>query len=365
MLGVVARRPEVGILNDEVLAQLSPLLRLGLGWIGFMVGFRLDRHLLDRLPARVVVIAALFTVLPFASVLGATGLLLALTERLPEDLRDPVFLRDAIILGTAGAMTTHSVLRLLPTATSVGDAVPLVARVLRLEELAGVVGLAFIAAYFRPEAVHASWQLPGTGWLLLTLGLGMAVGLMMYLLLRLARDTRELLVAAVGTILFAAGFAGVVRLSPVVVCFVMGLLAANAPGSYHRALVALLQRLERPLWFLFLLIVGALWKVDDWLGWALMLVFVLSRLTGKVLALRLARFGREPKLSADEQRVLAVGPLGPLALAIVVNAQLLYPGGSISMIVTALLGGAIVLEVVVQGSRRWSGAVESGERRDA
>jgi hypothetical protein len=354
VLGLMARRPEVGILSDEVLAELSPLLRLGLGWIGFMVGFRFDRRLLERLPKNAIVIAALFTALPFATVLGATGLLLAATERLPENLRDPVLLRDAIILGTAGAMTAYSAVRRLSAgATSDGGSMPLVARVLRLEELSGIVGLSLIAAYFRPQASQASWQLPGTGWLMLTLGLGMAVGLLMYVLLRLAAGTHELLVITLGAILFAAGFAGVVRLSPVVVCFVMGLLAANAPGSYHASLAAILDRLERPLWFLFLLIVGALWQVDDWRGWGLMVVFVVSRLCGKLGAFLLARPRREPGLSLEERRVLALGPLGPLALAIVVNAQLLYPGGSISLIVTAIVGGAIVMEVVVQFSRRW------------
>jgi hypothetical protein len=259
-------------------------------------------------------------------------------------------------------MTAHSAVRLLPAAsTSAGEGVPLVARVLRLEELAGVVGLALVAAYFRPEATQASWQLPGTGWLLLTLGLGMAAGLVMYLLLRLASGAHELLVVTLGTILFASGFAGVVRLSPVVVCFVMGLMAANAPGNYHVALAAILERLERPLWFLFLLIVGALWSAGDWLGWALMFVFVVSRLSGKLLGLRLGRLGSDPELSKEERRVLAVGPLGPLALAIVVNAQLLYPGGSISHIVTAIVGGAMVLELLVRGSRRWLGSAAGRE----
>jgi hypothetical protein len=362
LLGIVARTPAVGVLTDDVLAQLNPLLRLGLGWIGFMVGFRFDSRLLERLVPRTVVVAALLTVIPFTVILAATGGMLALVERLPEQLSNPVFMRDAIILGTAGSMTAYSAMRLVSSGDGGADRKEAARGVLRLEELAGIVGLAFIAAYFRAQAPDASWRLPGTGWLLLTLGLGMAAGLFMYLLLRIVSGRNELIAVVLGAIIFTAGFAGAVRLSPVVVCFVMGLLLTNAPGLPREDLTAILVRLERPLYFLFLLIVGALWKVGEPRGWGLMLVFVVSRLAGKALAVRLARVRRQDGLSRRERRVLAVAPVGPLALAIVINAQLLYPGGSISMIVTAVLGGAIVTEIIVQLSRRWWAAADEQPR---
>jgi hypothetical protein len=362
LLGIVARTPTIGVLTDDVLAQLNPLLRLGLGWIGFMVGFRFDSRLLERLVPRTVVIAALLTVIPFTVILGATGAMLALVERLPEDLGNPVFIRDAIILGTSGSMTAYSAMRLLGSGEGGVDRKQMAGGILRLEELAGIVGLAFIAAYFRPHAPDASWQLPGTGWLLLTLGLGMAAGLFMYLLLRIVSGRSELIAVVVGTIVFAAGFAGVIRLSPVVVCFVMGLMVTNAPGLPREELTAILVRLERPLYFVFLLIVGALWKVGEPRGWGLMLVFVLSRLAGKALSVRFARRRGEDGLSRRERRVLAVAPVGPLALAIVVNAQLLYPGGSVSKIVTAILGGAILTEILVQLSRRWWASADERAR---
>jgi hypothetical protein len=82
-------------------------------------------------------------------------------------------------------------------------------------------------------------------------------------------------------------------------------------------------------------------------------VFTGARFAGKWLGSQLAaRYAGLP-LTEGERRVLAVSPMGPLAIAIVVNAQLLYPGGSISPIVAAVIGGAIVTEVVVQlASRR-------------
>jgi hypothetical protein len=53
--------------------------------------------------------------------------------------------------------------------------------------------------------------------------------------------------------------------------------------------------------------------------------------------------------------------MAPLAIAIVVNAQLLYPGRSISLIASAVIGGAILTEAAVQLVSR--GSLSTLERR--
>jgi hypothetical protein len=83
-------------------------------------------------------------------------------------------------------------------------------------------------------------------------------------------------------------------------------------------------------------------------------LFMASRLVGKwVAAVAAAKHPRLP-ISADDARFLTASPIGALAVAIVVNAQLLYPGGSISWIVSAVVGGGLLTEVFVQlSARRW------------
>ena len=39
---LIARLPAVGILTDDVIAEVTPVLHFGLGWLGFLVGFRFD-----------------------------------------------------------------------------------------------------------------------------------------------------------------------------------------------------------------------------------------------------------------------------------------------------------------------------------
>lgn len=346
LLGMLARSSSVGILSDEVLAELGPLLRLGLGWIGFVAGIRFDTRMLQGLPARTGRIVAFTTLFPFTFLVGASAALLFLFSDRPFELQDPVFLRDALILGTAGAMAAVTSTR----AVRRDESKSILSRVIRLEELAGVIGLLFVAAFFRPQS--ASWQMPGMAWVLLTIGLGAMAGLLVYAILQRRTAGADFLVLTLGSISFAAGAASFLLLSSVVVAFIAGVLLANFPGSYHERLRDMLFRLERPIYLLSLVIVGALWRVTDWRGWVLMPVFMGLRLAGKWLGARLALAHAELDLGAEERRAIAMPPLGPLAIAIVTNALLLYPGGSISLIVSAVIGGGVLTEVFLQLSNR-------------
>ena len=73
---MLARAPFIGVLTDDVLAQLGPVLRLGLGWIGFIVGFRLDARQLSGTDERAVASAALLSSLPFVAVVAAAAVVL-------------------------------------------------------------------------------------------------------------------------------------------------------------------------------------------------------------------------------------------------------------------------------------------------
>lgn len=346
VLGVVARRPSVGIVTEPVLAHMDAILGVALGWIGLVAGFRFDARVVGGLPRGAARAVALATSIPFAFVVGLTGVaLLSLSGGISGPaIRDPAFLRDALVLGTAGAMTAKTSARLLGASESAST----LRRIVGIEELAGVVGLAVVAAYFRPHAA-VTWQLPGTAWLLLTVGLGATVGMVTCATLQFAEHRRpEFVVLALGSVSFAAGVAGYLHLSPLVVTFIAGAFLANFPASYKARLGSALRRLERPVYLLSLFAIGVLWDVSDWRGWVLMPVFMASRLIGKRVAA--VAVARDPALAfGDEEReALAVSPMGPLAIAIVVNAQLLYPGGSVSLIASAVIAGAIMTEVVVQ-----------------
>lgn len=366
LLGAIASTPGIDIITPDVLGQISPVLRLGLGLIGFAIGFRFDVRFMSKLPEGALSIVLFGTLLPFTAIVTVSGLvLLGTTGYSDATLRDPVFLRDAIILGCAGAMTAGTATLFLPRNAELQAAVVRVVKIVRLEELFGLAGLAIVGAFFRPQGSAVTWQLPGTAWLLLTFGLGTVVGVIVYGILLRRYSGPEFVVLTLGSVTFAAGLSGYLLLSSVVVCFFVGVLLVNFPGQYKEPLKFVLRKIERPVYLLFLVVVGALFHASSWVGLLLLVVFVPMRLLGKWFGNQLALRSGRLDMGPEERKALVIAPIGPLAIAIVVNAQLLYPGGSIANIMTAVVGGALLteglLQVLFRVTPRAATAAEGGD----
>lgn len=349
-LGAIADLPGVGILSPTVLWEIRPLLALGLGWIGFTIGFRFDSKLGESIAPGASTASLITASVPFATIVAVCALLLVYVEHSPANA---MFLRDAMMLATAGAMTAYSVPKMLEARGAAAAAVDRVTSIVTLEQLAGLVGLLVVAAYFRPHDTSIAWHLPGTAWLFITVGMGSILGAVIWGMLAKVKAGPEFTVLILGSVCFTAGMASFLRISPLVVCFIVGLILVNLPGTSKDQIREVLEHMERPIYLLFLLVAGSLWDVTDWQGWALMVLFVIARLFGKWLAVIICRKRVPGGLSRDEQRSLVFSPIGALSIAIVVNAQDLYFGAAVSWIVTAVIGGAIVTEVIVQiASRR-------------
>jgi L-lactate permease len=133
-------------------------------------------------------------------------------------------------------------------------------------------------------------------------------------------------------------------LSPLVVCFIAGAMLVNLPGDHRRRLWTILTRFERPLYYLFLTLAGALWEVTDWRGWVLVPAFVISRAIGYWLA---DRFAPESVSGVINVRpAWFAAPVSIVSIAIVISAQAIYRGPAVPWIVTAVLGSAIVVELI-------------------
>ncbi len=344
-LGVIIRQPDIGILTTDVLERMQPILHFGLGWLGFIIGSQLDVRVLDRVPRGTGYLVVVEALGPFLAVAGGTaGLAAALGL---ADWRAPEFWRDAIVIGAAGAMTAPRRFRgFAATRWREGRGVDHLLS--QLDEIVGVVGLLFVAAYFRPS-VAAGWALPGTGWLFITIGLGVAVGILIFAMVRVPQSEGEFLAVVLGSVALGAGLAGYLYLSPIVVCFIAGALVVNFPCDQREAIFKILNHLERPIHLLFLIVAGAAWNVGLAKAWVIVPAFVAARVVGKWVGMATARStvgALLPRGYAD-RRVL-VSPLSPLAIALVVSLQGSAGGSPSAWLVTVVIGGAILTEVAVQ-----------------
>jgi hypothetical protein len=350
-LGFLAAQPPAGILNADILREIAPLLPLGLGWIGFVVGSRFDSRRFESISPDSEASVFLTTAVPILVILGACGLMVYPFGLL--EASTPGLLRDGLLLAIAGAMSARTA-PMFAELLGLGSETPpaRLYRIIELEQLAGVVGLFLICAFYRPPEALVGWQIPAMAWLYMTLGIGVAVGLVIWAILTRMNSPSYFPALLLGAVAFTAGMASFLRLSSLSVCFIAGALIINLGGSWKGSFQLALERLERPVYFLFLVIAGALWEPWDGRGWVLMLLFVSARAVANWVSAWMVRKYWVRDLTEGERRVLAHSPMGALSVAIVVSAYDLYSGPTVPLIITAIIGGSVLSELALQVSIR-------------
>jgi len=368
LLGMVARRPEVGILDDAMLHDLRPLLEFGLGWIGFRVGTDFDVREMDRWPEGTARVMITESACAFLVVGVVSGLVMKLGLH-PHNVA-----RNALILGACAAVSAPTGARalehmgILPAESSKG-----LRRVASLDDIMALFCLALVTCAYRPVQ-GGTWLLPPLGWLFVQIGMGVVLGAVLVAAVRIARNANEDLALTLGGVAFAAGMAGYVGFSPLVVGCVAGVVVTNLPASAlaASALVsrARLRELERTLYMAFFVVVGALWDPRHRAGWILLPVFVIARLLGKLLGLRAAgseeaTHGAEttpgataspPPSSARLLRTwVALMPTSAVSIAVVVSAHTAYRTILPGVLETVVIMGALMSELIFRGGVRLLG----------
>jgi NhaP-type Na+/H+ or K+/H+ antiporter len=234
-----------------------------------------------------------------------------------------------------------------------------------LNDVAGVFVMGIICAFFRPTDELAAWRLPEIAWLLVTLGLGGVLGILTYILMRGATSPAEEMALLLGSVALSAGMAGYLGISPLVACAIAGALLTNLPHKRMRELREIIVQVERPLYLIFLLVAGALWDPSAWQGWALVPVFVLARVGGKLIGAHIAKRTGPPDLPDASTLGLALSPQSPISIATIVGYFLLYKGVSkgvtqtnaLFWLMTTCIGGAVLTELTVQAIVRIRGGL--------
>jgi hypothetical protein len=346
VLGLAVR--ELGILTGELLRDLLPLFEFGLGWVGLTIGMGLNFRRLDRLPRSFPPAIALASLLPILSVAIACSLTLAWLGLIPGE----GMIRDTLILMACAAVSAPANVELLLRRAR--EAIPLVLETTRIDRLAGLGILGFSAIIFRPDHTATLWHLPRSGWFLMTLGLGALLGVVIYLLIRNVPNRTEELTLLMGAVALASGMAGYLALAVAVVAAIAGAIVVNFPVQRTERVSSILREVERPIYFLFLFIVGASWRPLQWQGWILGLVFAVSRGYGKVLAARLAT-RIAPQIGEWQRFSVSLLPESTLAIVVLFSATAMHAMSgtpAVAWAINAIIVGSVLTEIVVQAFQR-------------
>ncbi len=338
----------LGLLGPQSTRELFPFLALGLGWVGLHFGLQLDRRALAHFPLSYHILCVGQAILTFVIFLAVAWVAFGLAG-----LRGPVVL--LVLLGAAAtaAVTTPAGIALVSSSLMArGNVRDLLLFIGSLDAVVGVLALEVTYAVYRPEAMAAgAGPVSQPALLGVALGLGIVCGIVFLWLTRLRPAGEELVLFLLGMCAFAAGAAFRWGLSPLFVSVTTGAVIANTGRARERVL-RVMERWEKPVYVIFLLLAGALLRVPTLWIVLLALGYAVLRAAAKVVGT--AALVRLVPLRFPVPRSLGLGlvPQGGISLAMAVSVVLVYSNlrvGGVDAgpaLFTVIVLGVVVSELV-------------------
>lgn len=334
-----------GVLRESALVDLQPAYVFGLGWIGFVVGMTFDIRRIAKLPPELAPVILIFTAVPTL----LTGVVTAVALMGLGVAPGPDLVRDVLLLAACAAASAPAGLgMLLPRGETAAGRY--IVAITRIDQLAALVLLAFVAIAFRTDPGTVRWALPRSAWFLLTLGLGALFGFLAYMLtLRIGKRSEEAALL-LGAVALAAGAASYLAISVPVVSAIAGAVLVNLPLVEPDRLQRILRDIERPLYLLFLFVVGTSWRPAEWQGWVLAAAFTAARGYGKIAAARWSQHVGPAELPNSRTLAVALMPESAIAVVIIFSAATLAGSqkGTLGWAINAVIIGSILTDILVQ-----------------
>lgn len=341
LVGYALGPQALGLLTPDLLEALSPVIMLGLGWIGLLFGLQFEREALMRFRADEHLAAFGQAAVAFA-VLAAGGL--AALELL--DVTDPLAVPLTLAGAAAGAISTPTGVALVfGSVRAAGPVTRLLSLSTSLDAAVGLGALALVLAWHHPPSVLAEIPLAPLRWLAVSILLGLVFGWLFLSLTRDRDDPREFVLFVLGLALLAAGAQAYFSVSALFGCALAGAFIANATPLGERT-YEVLSTWETPVHVLFLVLSGALLRFTGWILVPLVLGYVLLRTGGKLLGgLWLTR-----PLPAGQRRSdlgLGLTAQGGLSVAMAVSVHHLFSRVYAGSAASDLFFATVVLGVAV------------------
>jgi len=333
----------LNVIDSETVTALEPFTTFLLGWIGFLFGLQFEIKKIKRYPFEFLTGAILEGLITFIIVFAGSYLILTNIDSLAGHLPLP-----AILMLSAVASCTAPTGLALSTTRSIrkhDNTVKLLQYISSIDGLIAmlVFGLAF---FFRTPVFSEAGLFHQIGMnALLYMGASLGCIILFASLLSIRREGPELILLAIGMVVFTGGTAMILNFSPLIINFLVGFSLVNLTRNENR-LFAVFIGIEKPVYLLLLIFLGVSWNFETiWIMFTAA-AYCMLRFVGKILGgYVVTRISSEMKKYPS---FLGIGLLcqGGLPLAILLDFQKEFSGLNISLIVGMVLISVIYNDVL-------------------
>ncbi|TNE86514.1 MAG: hypothetical protein EP330_22510 [Deltaproteobacteria bacterium] len=343
LLGVLLGPYVPGVHAFEDMTGLSPIIALGVGWVGLVYG--MDLNLRELVEAR-----------DSSAWLGTieAGLTLCLVTLFSHEILAGGFLGPitgeqawicAGVLGCTAAAGSSSAVDLLEQYHSRPDGlIPTLRRASRVGDLISIGAFGVLFATYHQGLSNTPRPLVASEWFLITIVTGAVLGMLFTVFLgeHEGEDDNQSFLAMVGIIALACGAAFFLNLTPLLVNLVLGVVLVNT-SRVGEQIRNSLQSSSKPLTLLLLIFAGAKWTpVEVIPAVGLALSYLALRTAAKIFSAWLASLGRD--LRRDLFRGLMAQ--GDVAIAMALSFRLVYEGPAVDLAYNAILFSVVLNELI-------------------
>jgi hypothetical protein len=344
LLGLALGRSGFNILSPPVLIGLTPLISLGLGWVGFLFGFQLEVKYLRRFSGKYKRFSFLQSL--FVFLIGGLIFSLVLKQLYPSER---VFLLYGMAVAFGLLLSLNSP-TLLNMASSVipkkGHYYYLARFLVSLSGFWGIVGLALLSSFWHFPFFESKIFLKGSIFLLLSSVFPVLIGYLFHFLTKRKTSQEQILVYLLGLVFFVSGAAFYFNLLPLYVSMVMGITYSNLT-KIHEKFYPLLLSTEKPLYIIFLILIGALWEVHlDYRAALLVVLMIFLRISSFILPLPLLRVILGFPLHLPARFGFCFLSSGGIGVAFAVSLKLAFPLPLMDVFLSIALLGILISELI-------------------
>ena len=346
LVGFLLGGAVLDVLDAATLDGLYPFMGMGLSWIGMLFGVQWEFRRLSHIPGRVFGVALVQSLITLVVV--AVPFLLLFHNLYARETE--LLVIGAVTLAAAASGTASSGLTLFARNTP-APARPLMRLLTNVSNIDDLVGLTAFGLISCLAVLHAGGST--YTWIGVSAGLGLTVGLLVVALTANRLKDDEMLLVVMGAITFSGGLSLYLSLSPLLVNLIAGVIVANlARGRARAGIRTVLLRGEHSIYIIFLILVGAGWRIESVWLLALVPVYVLVRTLGKTLGGFVSVRLFLPGSRALSGLGLGLLSHGGMAVAIVVNLHQIHRSEVTDAVISVVLLGIIASELIAPASTR-------------
>lgn len=322
-LGLFLGKSGLKILDSQVLDGLNPLISFALGWIGFLFGFQLEFKYLRRFPKKYMGLSLLQSVFVF---LLTSGVIFGILPSFFPSQPGYLLLGMSVALGLLMTINSPTLLNAVSAQIPEKGSYYYIGRFLvSVSGFWGILGMGILYSFWHFPFFESMSLIKGGGLLLISILFSFLLGYLFHHLTRKKASLQNLLVYLLGIVFFTAGAAFYFNFSPLFVCMVLGITYSNMTRIQEK-LYPLLFSTEKPLYIVFLILIGALWEFRfNYQVAVLVILVLLLRGIGFVFPLPLFQKVLRFPVALSPRFGLSFFSWGGLGIAFAVSLKLSYP----------------------------------------